>query len=56
MMSEYDFIESQYEEYGEAYINKLMDDGYTPQYVGGVGFGTGWRWVLIPANVKSAVA
>lgn len=45
-MTEYDFIESQYEEYGETYINKLMDDGYTPLYVGGVG----WRWILVPSS------
>ena len=45
-MSEYDFINSQYEEYGEAYINKLMDDGYTPQYVSGYG----WRWILVASN------
>lgn len=40
-MTECEFIEDQYELYGEDYINELMDKGYVP-----IKTQRGWRWVL----------
>lgn len=40
-MTECEWIESQYEEYGETYINDLMDKGFVP-----VKTHRGYRWVF----------
>lgn len=44
IVTESEFIEDQYELYGEDYINDLMDRGYVAINIPSVG----WRWV--PSN------
>lgn len=41
-MTECDFILDQYEQFGEDYVNALMDDGFVPVYISG----TGWKWIM----------
>jgi len=50
-MCEYDFIEEQYEEYGEDYVNSLIEAGYTPYYIAD----RGWRWVLVTTDDRERV-
>lgn len=41
-MGEYDWIMDQREQYGDDYIDELIDGGYVPMYTPDVG----WRWML----------
>lgn len=38
----YDYIEQCREDYGDEYVDRMLDSGYEPAYIPG----RGWRWIV----------
>jgi hypothetical protein len=48
----YDFIAEQEELYGTDYVNSMLDRGYEPTYIPGMG----WRWLLVGLKALTTVS